>query len=169
MNDFDDDLAFSHAQSDAPWWAEVYKQAFPGFESMVCVRKDGWAQRGGIDRVITLSSGKVVTVDEKARRRFWPDVLLERWSSEEHKTPGWVQKNLACDYLAYAWVPSKTCLVIPFLALRRVWIDKGRDWIAKYPEKRAENKTYTTVSVAVPTEILMDSLRDGMQIKWEVT
>ena len=28
-----------------------YRKAFSGFKNMVSVRKDGWAQRGGIDRI----------------------------------------------------------------------------------------------------------------------
>ena len=62
------------------WWTDVYRGAFPDLLSMTNVRKDGWAQRGGIDRVLTLSSGKTITVDEKVREKVWPDILLERWS-----------------------------------------------------------------------------------------
>ncbi len=82
VHNFNSDLEYSHSQSDAPWWEEVYRQAFPNFAGMVCVRNDGWAQRGGIDRVITLTSGKTLTIDEKVRREVWPDILLERWSDE---------------------------------------------------------------------------------------
>ena len=27
--------------------------------------------------------------------------MLERWSNEQAQTPGWVQKPLACDFIAY--------------------------------------------------------------------
>lgn len=101
IHSFAESLALSHAHDDSPWWAEVYSVAFPGFAGMVSVRNDGWAQRGGIDRVITLKSGRVVTVDEKVRSQSYGDILLERWSARERKAEGWIQKDLACDYIAY--------------------------------------------------------------------
>lgn len=52
---------------------------------MVSVRDDGWAQRGGIDRVITLACGRTIKIDEKVRKEDWPDILLERWSDEQRK------------------------------------------------------------------------------------
>jgi len=58
VHDFNESLAFSQSCADAPWWIDVYRTAFPGLVSAVSVRKDGWAQRGGIDRVLTLKSGK---------------------------------------------------------------------------------------------------------------
>jgi hypothetical protein len=64
IHDFQERLDFSHAYADAPWWRDVYRAAFPGFATWVSVREDGWAQRGGIDRVITLKSGRTITVDE---------------------------------------------------------------------------------------------------------
>jgi hypothetical protein len=96
-HNFDTSLALSKEHEDAPWWPEVYARAFPGHLSSVSVREDGWAQRGGIDRVITLRSGKTVTVDEKVRLQDWPDIALERWSDRQRKVPGWIQKDLACD------------------------------------------------------------------------
>ena len=166
VHDFHRDLEYSQSQSDADWWEKVYRSAFPNFAGMICVRKDGWAQRGGIDRVVNLKSGKTITVDEKVRRKVWPDVLLERWSDEARQSPGWVQKNLACDFIAYAWEPSRQCLLLPFLTLRRAWIQNGPDWISKYPEKRADNGGYTTLSVAIPTEILMQAISDAMLVEW---
>lgn len=172
-HDFQESLARSHRQENAPWWREVYAEAFPGFHDMMSVRKDGWAQRGGIDRVITLSSGKTVTVDEKVRDKDWPDIALERWSDQAKKVPGWIQKDLACDFIAYAFVPSRTCYLFPFLALRRAWKLEGKRWIELAEEKSggfhivlAENKGYVTESVAVPTEILLASIRQAMVVTW---
>ena len=38
------------------------------------------------------------TVDEKIRMEDWPDVLLEHWSDEGRRSPGWGQKPLAADF-----------------------------------------------------------------------
>jgi hypothetical protein len=166
VHSFKKSLAVSHSYADAPWWGEVYRDAFPGFASMVSIREDGWAQRGGIDRVVTLKSGKTLAIDEKVRDKDWPDILLERWSDEERRKPGWVQKDLACDYIAYAFVPSRTCYLMPFIQLRRAWIQNGREWCERYETKRAENGSYVTASIAVPKPVLFDALGGAMVSTW---
>lgn len=166
VHSFADSLARSHTYEDAPWWREVYTKAFPGFAGMVSVRQDGWAQRGGIDRVITLKSGRTVTVDEKVREKSWGDILLERWSDEARKIPGWVQKDLACDFIAYAFAPDRTCYLLPFLPLRRAWRDHGRVWAERHKEVRADNGRYVTVSVAVPIEELFAAINGALVVSW---
>ena len=164
VHDFQTSLAWSQKHEDAPWWEIIYRRAFPSLDSMTCVRKDGWAQRAGIDRVLVLSGGKVIKVDEKVRGKDWPDICLERWSDEGRKSPGWVQKPLDCDFIAYAFVPSETCYLLPTLLLQKAWRECGKDWIAHYPEIRAQNKGYTTVSVAVPIIIVLDAIRDTIVV-----
>lgn len=165
-HDFRRSLALSRSYVDAPWWVDVYRSAFPGLASAVAVPDDGWAQRGGIDRVLTLNSGRVVYIDEKVRERDWPDILLERWSDEAAKTPGWVQKPLACEFIAYAFVPSQTCYLLPAQTLQRAWRVHGRNWIDTYREVRADNGRYVTVSVPVPIPTLMTALSDAMTVRW---
>lgn len=162
VHDFQERLAYSNAQADAPWWEGVYRAAFPGLASMVSVRQDGWAQRAGIDRVLTLSSGKIIKIDEKVRSRDFPDFALERWSDEAKKKPGWIQKSLDCDFIAYAFVESGMCYLLPTLLLQRAWREFGKDWIAQYPEVRARNPSYVTVCVAVPREVLLDAIRESI-------
>lgn len=173
IHSFAESLALSHAHEDSPWWAEVYSVAFPGFAGMVSVRNDGWAQRGGIDRVITLKSGRVVTVDEKVRSQSYGDNLLERWSARERKAEGWIQKDLACDYIAYAFIPDRRCYLLPFLSLRAAWLRNGRDWIAKAERGEggfrivlARNEGYTTESVAVPIPEVMSAIHRAQIVEW---
>ena len=173
VHSFQSSLAKSHAQEAAPWWDTVYRRAFPGLVSVVSVRQDGWAQRGGIDRVLTLSSGKTLTVDEKVREKSYPDILLEQWSSFERKTPGWMQKDLACDFIAYAFVPDQRCYLFPFPTLRRAWLDNGRDWLTAardghdgFRRVEAKNEGYTTVSVAVPIPALLAALHKAQIVDW---
>jgi hypothetical protein len=167
IHDFHKSLDESRAYTDAPWWQEVYTQAFPNVRSIVSVRDDGWAQRGGIDRLITLACGRTVTVDEKVRKKDWPDILLERWSDEDRRIPGWVQKPLACEFIAYAMVPSQKCYLLPTLTLQRAWRCHGRDWCEQYNEIRARNNGYVTLSVAVPTGTLFSALDSAMCIQWQ--
>ncbi len=167
IHDFDESLRLSHEAADAPFWLDVYRQAFPGLQAAVNVRDDGWAQRGGIDRVLTLKSGKTLNVDEKVRAKDYPDILLERWSDRARRKPGWMQKDLACDFIAYAFLPSQRCYLLPFPTLRRAWLKNGREWIEKYPHVPAQNRTYVTESIAVPIDVLMAALQDAMVVSWE--
>ena len=167
MNDFTDDLAWSHAQSDADWWEDVYRQAFPNFLTMTHLPADGWAQRAGIDRLVTLTDGTVLKIDEKVRRSQWPDILLEYWSDERRRSPGWIAKPLTCDYIAYAFAPTQVCYLLPFQTLRRAWFVNRQEWVEAYRRIEAQNAGYVTVSVAVPVPVLLDALADAMTVKWE--
>lgn len=166
VHDFRESLAKSHAQADAPWWFEVYRKAFPDLESFVCVRQDGWAQRGGIDRVLTLSSGKTLSIDEKVRYKDRDDIALEYWSDKARKIPGWVAKDLACDFIAYAFVPSGRCYLLPFQTLRRAWRENHKSWVKEHYQVVAENPGYKTISVAVPIPVLMKALGDAMLVRF---
>lgn len=158
---FHDSLALSERFGDE-WWLPIYRRAFPSLRSAVAVRDDGWAQRGGIDRLLTLACGRTYTVDEKIRTEDWPDVLLERWSNEAARTPGWVQKPLAADFIAYAHAPAATCVLLPVPALQRAWRQHGRQWIGLYGQRRAKNRCYTTVNVPVPRGVLMQAIVEAM-------
>ena len=126
----------------------------------------GPEMRGGIDRMLVLSSGKTLSVDEKVRERDWPDVLLEYWSDTGARTPGWVAKDLACDLIAYAFVPSQTCLLLPFQQLRRAWQTHRKEWVSEFPTIRADNGRYITTSVAVPRDELMKRIGEAMFVSW---
>lgn len=167
VHDFRDSLRRSAAQTDNPIWESVYRAAFPAFDSMTCVRADGWAQRGGIDRVVVLSSGKTLTVDEKVRERDYGDVLLEYWSDVVRRSPGWVAKDLACDFIAYAVLPTKKCYLLPFQTLRKAWQLNHKRWVAAYRKIEAQNNGYVTVSVGVPVPVLMGSLSEAMTVSWQ--
>lgn len=172
-HDFSESLAYSHAQADAPWWRQVYQTAFPDIVSAECVRRDGWAQRGGIDRVIVRACGKTHYVDEKVRKRDSQDILLEYLSDQARRRPGWVEKDLACDFIAYAFVPSQRCFLLPFETLRRAWRMNGSLWICLglaesdgFKCVAAHNKGWVTRSVAVPIPTLFHALNDAMLIRW---
>lgn len=166
VHNFAESLARSNSYADAHWWFDVYRAAFPDLQSAVCIRNDGWAQRGGIDRVLTLTSGKTLSVDEKVREEDWPDILLEYWSDRDRKIPGWVAKDLACDFIAYAFVPSQTCFLLPFQTLRQAWRRNHKKWVSEHQKVEANNGRYVTVSVAVPKATLFSALTNAMQVSW---
>ncbi|SFS12364.1 hypothetical protein [Sphingomonas jatrophae] len=152
----------SEAHADSDWWMDTYRRAFPRLRSAVAVRQDGWAQRAGVDRVLTLACGRTFTVDEKVRAEEWPDILLEQWSDESRRVPGWVQKPLACDFIAYAYAPSGVCYLLPVVPLQRAWRLNGRDWIKRYGTRRAQNVGYVTANVPVPRSVLLVAIAEAM-------
>lgn len=159
----------SERHADADWWIDTYRRAFPRLRSAVSVRDDGWAQRGGVDRVLTLSCGRTYTVDEKVRAEDWNDILLEQWSDEARRKPGWIQKPLACDFIAYGFAPSRVVYLMPVVPLQRAWRRYGREWIERYGQRRAQNTGYVSVSVPVPRAELMWAVVDAMIVAGERT
>jgi hypothetical protein len=164
-HDFADSLALSQSFSKADWWLQLYRKAFPSLISAVSVRDDGWAQRGGIDRVLTLACGRTYTVDEKVRTADWPDILLEVWSDEARRIPGWVQKPLACDFIAYAFAPSRKCYLLPVVPLQRAWRLFGEVWTGRHGQRHAHNRGYVTANVPVPISELMQAMIEAMLVK----
>jgi len=166
VHNFDQCLKRSQSHAAADWWEVIYRKAFNGIAAMVDVRKDGWAQRGGIDRVVTLCSGRTITIDEKVREKDYGDILLERWSDRQRRKPGWVQKPLACEFIAYAVAPTRICYLLPTLTLQRAWREYGPDWINRYDPIIARNFGYETESIAVPVDVLFAALTGAMTVTW---
>lgn len=185
-HDFDERLAYSHGQADQDWWGIVYRQAFPDMIHMADLRADGWHQKAGRDRAVILSSGRTVYVDEKVRSEAYDDVAVEIWSTYPKggrppyppvptATPGWARKALDCDWLAYAFVPTRTCHLFPFLGVRAAMERFRSEWLNNATGRAngfrwvvAENARYLSISVAVPLAALRRAVADAMTITWAV-
>lgn len=168
IHHFRSSLAASHAHSDAPWWQEVYTNAFGDrLVSMVDVRADGWAQRGGIDRQLVLSDGTILKVDEKVRAKDYGDFFLEYASDSRRKPPdGWMEKPLTCDFIAYAFVPSQTCYLLPYQLLKSAWDRHKRDWYAAYGKRPVQNTGYVTLGVPVPIPVVLGAIESSIVVRW---
>jgi hypothetical protein len=167
MHDFTTSLAASHAVSDAPFWSEIYAKAFPG-GVMVDHRQDGEHQRVGVDRSIIMPNSKQILVDEKARFTDYGDILVEYWSDEARRIPGWVCKPLRCDFIAYAIVPRGWCYLLPVLPLQSAWQRHGQKWIEQYKRIEAKNRGYITVSVGVPIQDLFSAIGQALRVQFNV-
>jgi len=155
--DFHADMSWSLKGGDETFWLAVYGKAFANLQAAeLC--EDLHKQKQGIDRLLYLSNGKVLSVDEKKRDAVYNDILLEVASNEEYNTPGWMEKDLAIDYLAYAFMPIQRCYLFPWPMLRRAWLQLGAKWREQYKPVRAGtrvgNAVYHTVSVPVPIDVL---------------
>lgn len=155
--DFHADNRYSLAASEEAFWLAVYRKAFFNLASQeLCT--DLTLQRQGIDRILHLSNGHTLRIDEKKRAQEYPDILLEHTSNLERNTPGWIEKDLQIDYLAYGFMQSQRCYLFPWHMLQRAWRNFGASWKAKYRRieatTRVGNATYHTISVAVPIDVL---------------
>ena len=162
---FRTDRQYAIDQSADAMWEALYRASFPTFASMEYVEHDGWAQRAGIDRLVILTSGRVLTIDEKIRRPKYAhknDVFLEYRhirSSTGRREQGWIAKDLACDYVAYGWETRPDVLLLPWHQLRKAWSDHRVAWLEKYPRERPDKgEGFTTEGACVPIQELIDAM-----------
>ncbi len=118
------------------------------------------AQSRGIDVRVKLTNKRTINIDEKLRERTYKDVFLEVEHIHDNGTvePGWMEKDLSIDYLAYAFEPSREVLLYSWPVLRRVWRRNRAAWIAEFNKKPARNKSYNSIGVCVPREVLGKAL-----------
>jgi len=159
IHDFKSDLEFSEEASAEPFWEAIYKKAFPNMVNHMLCSSNVTSQHMGIDRIILLSSGKILCIDEKKRRQVWSDILLEYVSNDRTQAPGWIEKDLHIDYLAYAFMPTKCVYLFPWLMLRRAWLIFKKSWLGQYKHIAAQNVGYRTWNVAVPIATLCEAVK----------
>lgn len=164
-HDFRERLQFSEDASDAPFWDAVYRKAFPSMVWHNACPGNTEGQHRGVDRMIYLRNDRILRIDEKKREKDYPDILLEFLSVDTKGTPGWIEKDLAIDYLAYAFMPSRRVYLFDWLMLRRAWIGYGERWKAKYRIVKAQNNGYCTHSVAVPISELHKAVANSRIIE----
>ncbi len=165
VNDFSADLRFSQQSSDETFWDAVYRKAFPDLVCHMTTVGKSQAQHLGIDRVITLASGKTLYIDEKKRRGSWSDILLEYVSADTTRSPGWMEKQLQIDYLAYAFMDTQRVYLYPWQLLRRAWLHYKDQWLSQYKTIEAVNRNYKTLSVAVPITELRRAVAKSMIVQ----
>lgn len=165
-HDFEERLAWGESMADEPFWEQIYRQAFPTFSAMAKNEAEGNAQRCGIDRVILLQSGRSLYVDEKKRSiRDTGDFLLEFLSNDRTGAPGWIEKDLQIDYLAYAFIPVQRCYLFPWHCLRGAWLTNKVAWLGQFKPKIARNRTYGTHSLPVPRGVLVSAVVQTLRVQ----
>ncbi len=168
VHDFEEQLEFSEAASDEPFWDAVYQKAFPDMVGQFACKGNNTGQRLGIDRVVQLASGKTLYIDEKKRRKVYDDILLEYISVDTTGALGWMEKDLSIDYLAYAFMPTGRVYLFPWEILRRAWRLYKADWMDKYRKVPAQNPGYRTWSVAVPIKVLRQAVSSASSVQVSV-
>lgn len=157
MNDFKERYEFAEGGKNEDFWDNVYKKAFPNITNHMRGKKEYCqSQIQGVDRIIYLENGKTITIDEKIRETVYNDFALEFISNDVKNTPGWMEKDLSIDYLAYAFLPTKTAYLLDWRMLKRVWEHYKSEWKNKYFIAKAPNQHYVTHSVCVPIKIVLE-------------
>ena len=162
---FKERLQFSQDHRNEPFWQAVYEKAFPNMEFAMPVTEKSQGQYLGIDRVIYLNSGKTLYVDEKLREKVYSDILLEYLSNDRTQAPGWMEKDLLIDYMAYAFLPIQKCYLFDWQMLKRTWKYYRNIWIKEFGTVTAKNQGYNTLSVPVPTELLLSKVSNASIIQ----
>lgn len=147
------------------FWQAFYKKAFPCMVNMMSCPGRYESQRRGIDRVIMFSNGRIIKVEEKARREASKDILLEYIANDKTNAPGWIEKDLEVDYLAYAFISTKTGYLFDWPILKLTWTRFKHDWIKRYKIPPAHNNGYDTLSVAIPTNELLGAISNTRMVQ----
>jgi len=161
-HDFKKSLIKSKESSKDPIWDNLLQYFWPG-----CKRKDYeddlHMQKSGVDAIV-MYNNKPIWIDFKHRPpqpRSYDDILLEIWSNEGSRVPGWAVKEDKADYYLYLNETNGTCQILPAkevrLALKKhleVWKSRG------YFQPRADNGSYITVSICVPLAVLDNACQE---------
>ena len=135
--------------------------------AIISHRQDGWHQRAGVDRSVILANSKQILVDEKARRiKNTGDIMLEYVSNDRTNAPGWVEKSLKCDYIAYAFMPSGIAFLLPVNQLQTAWLKNKLIWLQKYRTRAAINNSCKTLNCPVPINELYSAIGQCLRINF---
>lgn len=167
MNEVIHDFATSANYDDATWWRDFYRATLTHYRGHEVVT-DRALQRQGIDHRVRAGDAELL-IDCKVRGRRYPDVLLE--IKHEHvdgrRTKGWARKPLRCHYLAYIYKSEAAGLLISFHLMQRALAAHYDEWKRKATAEvdgfrwvSAKNTTYTTISLAVPTDVLLATMNE---------
>jgi len=100
MNDFDVNWIESDKLSDSKEIQELYEKKLGSKIIQRIKIKDRKQQRAGYDIELHLEDGRILTIEEKFRKSFYPDILLEIKHINGNNKIGWLYKSEA-EILAY--------------------------------------------------------------------
>ena len=173
-HDFHERLEFSAKLSDESSWVDFYRGLWPDMVSATRLDRDSEWQRDGIDRVVFLSNGRQLLIDEKKREATdkkgqpYLDVLLEEWSvfhreADKRNKIGWaLDRKKRCDFIAHAIPLAHRCYLLPFELSRLAFTTHRSDWARTFGTRDAKNDGYVTRNVPVPWKTLHAAIVDEM-------
>jgi hypothetical protein len=159
FHEFQRDLEWSTRSAAEMLWERVWTQHFGIRLRHMLAVGDLELQRAGVDRILVLRDSAIL-VDEKERRSDFDDVLLEVYSrhyANGHRVDGWaIDDSKVTHLIAYAVPRRGLCWVFEAPVLRQVTRKNMDTWHEQFGGwKVAQNRHYSTLSLAVPTDILL--------------
>lgn len=169
IHTFADSIDKSNSDRAHQYWTAAYRSLLGDQLSGTIWVTDTDQQRRGVDRLLVLMNGRVIGVEEKLRSKIYTrpgdplDILLEYLHSDG--LPGWIDKPLAAEYLAYSWEPTREVYLLPTLLLQLAWEKNKSDWHGKaglsedgfrytHTTNSVNGRSYVTHCLAVPLKIL---------------
>lgn len=170
VHDFHSSLRKSNNGEIQRFLEIVYRKAFYNFAGWIPNNTgNSESQRRGCDSLVYLTNDREIRIDEKIRYKKYGDIALEYISNDRKNTPGWIEKDLSIDYLNYIIYPIRRAYILPWQALKTVWIQNRLEWLefAQDHEKgffiaKAPNNTYNTLSCCIPDTILIEAITGTM-------
>jgi hypothetical protein len=171
MSVFQKDLDYSRSLSEDQQWMTIYRAMFgDGLQSACDTGAGNEWQRHGVDRILILSCGRIVRIDEKKRRKDYGDFLAEIWSpwfgpNDPRNGLGWaVDPKKRCDYIAYG--PSRGIFhVLPFDILRLTVKREHQHWQERTTDRDLAERKYLTVNRSVGWDELFRAMRRTQEIE----
>ena len=141
-------------------------------------------QHMGIDRRIFArdkGSVKSFTVEEKIRRKFYNDFLLEVVSNNNREPDsvegkGWIKKDLKCDLIAFYFLENNRFYLFNWKIFKLTYELNASQWIEKalneedgFSFKSTKNQKrngekYHTVNIVIPANILISKYKEVFKV-----
>ncbi|GAI22803.1 unnamed protein product, partial [marine sediment metagenome] len=160
--DFYKDLRNSNKISDSTELFELYEKKL---QSKIIEREkvtNRKQQKKGYDLKLSLFDGRILTIEEKIRDTFYPDLLLEVKHENDFARIGWLYTSEA-EILSYIQ-PTDRGLYLSLWKLKELAIwSKTEDFLLlvdkeiireKWSRSKKDRKMWSTQNYAVPFHIL---------------
>jgi hypothetical protein len=165
INDFDKCLEYSQSTTNTDFVHEFIKDTFATLDNIERVDDDMDLQRRGIDIIVHLDNGNKIRIDEKIRKKWYGDILLEEYSVLEDKKWGWLSREKYTDYIIYCCPSAGKGFLLPFQLLQLAWLKNYKHWRKEYGVKKAKNNGYTTTNIPVPVDVVFNAINEQMKIE----
>jgi len=172
---FNDDYDWANNPKNHILISQAILDYWPNVSEIVYSKEHSKEDRSGVDCTVYFNDNTSTTIDYKIRRSYYDDILLEEWSNchfnwqskqvIKGNSIGWaLDESKSCEWILYAKIPPNkqpefyfyrfNLLLNAFKSNITTWKNSSKCF---YP-KAAFNHKYTTVSIAVPHDILDNAI-----------
>jgi hypothetical protein len=136
-----------------------YKKYMKSLDSIEVIT-DTQLQIKGHDIHLHFTNGKTIVIDEKIRRKDYPDILIEYLSNKQTGRVGWIYETES-DLFAYLFPTTGMYLLLAQKMKDWVKDEKSQFWELKdlppAKNKRPDGREYESINKAVPV-VLMNKM-----------